>query len=466
VAGEETLPAFDLHLIRFVQCGGMGETAESLVASFIAGLGPDSAADQVTPAPEVAYLGKGLEPGAIGWAVALGRQCSDVTRISQGEHALQLTEDDTRHAIEGSMLSLLRRLGGDSSVPVLNEWQLTLARTMARLDWPYERYVLGLRLAQDMALEALLTRAVTWGRADTRPALLLALTHGVAAYFDDSVRAVLTEFLAERQRAIAQSIAERRRLVAALVAGQEVPPDVAAATLGIDLTQHHLALVLWRPGTSGGNGDDAARWSKDQLELAVNRAAGRLHAPVTLTMPPDEVGTDIRGDALLCWLTTPVPFSSTYLENLKELFASSRDIRVAVGVPAPGAAGFRRSHLAAVDGYRVARTSGRTGVTGYAEVGVLALLSADQERARWFVTEELGHLADQGPTLDDLRETALCYLETGRNLMDTARQLHVHRNTVVYRVAKIERLLGRPLEERPFAAQAALALAAFIPADS
>jgi DNA-binding PucR family transcriptional regulator len=50
--------------------------------------------------------------------------------------------------------------------------------------------------------------------------------------------------------------------------------------------------------------------------------------------------------------------------------------------------------------------------------------------------------------------------------MDTARQLHVHRNTVVYRVAKIERLLGRPLDERPFATQATLTLAALASANS
>jgi hypothetical protein len=448
----------------------MGETTAALVASFIAGLALDAAAGPTAATPGVAFLGAGLAPRTVGWAVALARRCSDATRLSQGEHAAQLTEEDTRNAIEGSMLALLRRLGGDFSVPVLNEWQLTLARTMARLDWPYERYVSGLRMAQDMALEALLTRAVQWGRAADRPALLLAVTHGVASYFDDSVRAVITEFIAERQRAIAQSVAERRRLVAALISGEEVPLDVTAATLGIDLAHHHLALVLWRSsaaiGTAAsaarGNGDDATRWSKDQLELAVNRAAGRLRAPSTLTMPPDDALTDIRGDALLCWLTTPVPFSPAYLENLTELFVATRDIHIAVGVPAPGAAGFRRTHLAAADAYRVARaaTSAQDAVTGYATVGVLALLSADRERASWFASEELGKLAEPGQALEDLRETALCYLDTGRNLMETARRLHVHRNTVVYRLGKIERLLGRPLDERPFATQAALTLVA------
>jgi sugar diacid utilization regulator len=433
--------------------------AHSSVPEFVAVLAPDSPVAPVTRPEQLAVIGAGLPPGAVGWAVALGRRCSDATRISQGEHAAQLSEDDTRHAIELSMISMLRRLRGDSAVPALNEWQLTMARTMARLDWPYDRYIVGLRLAQEMALEALLSRAVRWGRPDTRPSLLLAVTHGVVAFFDDSVRAVISEFLAERQRAIAQSVAERRRLVAALVADEEVPLDVAAATLGIDLTQHHLALVLWRPGTSGSSKDVAVGWAKSQLELAVNRAAGRLRAPANLTMPLDETVAGPRDDALLCWLTNPVPFPAAYLESLADLFTADREVRAAVGVPAQGPAGFRRSHAAAVDAYRVARAAQRAGVTGYADVGALALLSADPERTRWFVTEELGLLADPGPTLDDLRETALCYLDSGRNLMDTARLLHVHRNTVVYRLAKIERLLGRPLDERAFATQAALTLA-------
>jgi hypothetical protein len=211
---------------------------------------------------------------------------------------------------------------------------------------------------------------------------------------------------------------------------------VAATALGIDLAQHHLALLLWYPGAPGGGGrDDAAGWPRGQLELAAGRAAGRLRAPATLTMPGDEALADVRGDGLLCWLTSPVPFAAAYLPSLAGLFAGHPGVAVAVGVPGQGPAGFRRSHLAAADAYRVARAARRDGVTGYAEVGALALLSADPERAGWFAAEELGALAGPGPALGDLRETALCYLDCGRNLMDTARRLHVHRNTVVYRLA-------------------------------
>jgi len=431
----------------------------ALLATFVAGLVPDSPVTAVTSRAERALAGAGLSPGATGWAIAVGRRCSDATRISQGEHAAVLTEEDTRQAIEVSMLGLLRRLSGDPTVPPLNEWQLTLARTMARLDWPYERYVVGLRLAQDMALDALLDRVIEFRPAESRPELLRAVTQGVARFFDDSVRAVITEFLAERQRAIAQSVAERRRVISALVAGEPVPADLAAATLGIDLAQHHLALILWRPA-----GQDPVGWSKSQLEFAANRAAGRLRAPATLTIPGDE-SLGARTDALLCWLTSPVPFTAGYLQVIAGLFDASTEVGVAVGVPAAGAGGFRRSHLAARDAYRVACTGSEDRVTGYADVAAIALLSADAERARWFIAEELGRLAEPGASMDDLRATALCYLDSGRNLMDTARRLHVHRNTVVYRLAKIERLLGRPLDERPFATQAALTLARIGSAD-
>ena len=71
---------------------------------------------------------------------------------------------------------------------------------------------------------------------------------------------------------------------------------------------------------------------------------------------------------------------------------------------------------------------------------------------------ELGGLATDSDALADLRTTALYYLESGRSLAQTAVALNVHRNTVLYRLARIERLLGRPLAERPLPTLATLTL--------
>jgi DNA-binding PucR family transcriptional regulator len=76
------------------------------------------------------------------------------------------------------------------------------------------------------------------------------------------------------------------------------------------------------------------------------------------------------------------------------------------------------------------------------------------------VDDQLGPLGSSGDeALSDLRATALSYLESGNSLVRTAAALHIHRNTVLYRLGSIERMLGRTLGERPLATYAALALA-------
>ena len=158
-----------------------------------------------------------------------------------------------------------------------------------------------------------------------------------------------------------------------------------------------------------------------------------------------------------CWLSRPTPFDQRRLESLARL-AIPRELRVAVGVPAYGPAGFRRTHLAALDAHRLAPRSGTGPVITYREVALAALLTADPERARWFVEEELGDLGASDPKTGDLRATALQFLRSGANLLRTATALHVHRNTVVYRLKNVERLLGRGLDERPLETHAALLL--------
>lgn len=46
-----------------------------------------------------------------------------------------------------------------------------------------------------------------------------------------------------------------------------------------------------------------------------------------------------------------------------------------------------------------------------------------------------------------LRSTIIAWCESGFNLVRTSAALHIHRNTVVYRMSKIEQLTGRPLRD-------------------
>ncbi|WP_214368131.1 helix-turn-helix domain-containing protein [Pseudonocardia sp. H11422] len=72
----------------------------------------------------------------------------------------------------------------------------------------------------------------------------------------------------------------------------------------------------------------------------------------------------------------------------------------------------------------------------------------------------LGPLPHQ-PDWHELRATVLAWAEQGFHLVRTARTLHVHRNTLVYRLRKIERLLGRDLRDHRNAL--ALHLACLVP---
>jgi DNA-binding PucR family transcriptional regulator len=78
-------------------------------------------------------------------------------------------------------------------------------------------------------------------------------------------------------------------------------------------------------------------------------------------------------------------------------------------------------------------------------VQVVALATADEERAQEFVTRTLGELAS-APA--DLRETVRVYLAEGSSASRAARVLYTHRNTVLGRLAKAQRLLPAPLEGR------------------
>jgi DNA-binding PucR family transcriptional regulator len=98
-------------------------------------------------------------------------------------------------------------------------------------------------------------------------------------------------------------------------------------------------------------------------------------------------------------------------------------------------------------------------VTLYDDVEVVSLLSEDLERARAFIRHELGELAGSQQSVARLRETMLVLLEEGMSNSRAARRLYVHNNTVVYRAARAQELLGHRLVDRRIQVTAALMLA-------
>jgi purine catabolism regulator len=103
--------------------------------------------------------------------------------------------------------------------------------------------------------------------------------------------------------------------------------------------------------------------------------------------------------------------------------------------------------------YEQARTAVRVGrrmngpgsIAHFDGLGVFRLLSLveDADELRSFALETLGELADlDDAEARDLRRTLEVLLDTNLNVAETARVLHFHYNTLRYRIAKLERMLG------------------------
>ncbi|MFE5118620.1 CdaR family transcriptional regulator [Streptomyces sp. NPDC056669] len=124
------------------------------------------------------------------------------------------------------------------------------------------------------------------------------------------------------------------------------------------------------------------------------------------------------------------------------------DGRMAVGEPGAGTAGMHHS-------YRDAATALRTGPAVFpgdrvftaADLRIPHLLGAAPRQARArFADAVLGKLPGQ-PDWPTLRETLIGWAEGGFHLVRVAERLHIHRNTLLYRLEKIGKLSGRQVRE-------------------
>ncbi|MEE6165866.1 MULTISPECIES: PucR family transcriptional regulator [unclassified Mycolicibacterium] len=267
-------------------------------------------------------------------------------------------------------------------------------------------------------------------------------------YVDTALCLAEQLYTAERERWLRSAAASQAEAIDAILSGKLVDVDVANRRLGRDLRRVHIAAIAWRTVAEDG------RDSLAMLESAVRDVAEAVGSPHPLVQP--------RGtSSIAAWISTTTEVPTGVLDQVRFRSALAPGVRVAIGEPGRGLAGFRESHSEALDAERMARLLCRDEgtITRFNDIALHSLATTDLERARRFVQRELGPLTAADETTRRLTTTLRTYLDESGNRGRTARRLHVHENTVAYRLHRAEALLGRSLDTRTLELRLALVLA-------
>lgn len=287
--------------------------------------------------------------------------------------------------------------------------------------------------------------------------VLTLMWRRVTLWMEAMVAYQVTLYEEERERWMRGALAQRSEMIHAILAGEDVDPARAGQILSHEMSRHHVALALWADAEASV-ADAATR-----LEALASDLAAALGARRVLTTAAGArgrwawIGSDAAPDMAL--------LTRTAAERAEGL-------RVAVGRPGRGLAGFRESHREALAAQRIAMAGVRRDpVTSFADVEIASLLSSDEAAMRRLVERELTGLLARDASTARLRATALAFLSSGSNARVAAELLGTHKNTVLYRVRRVEELLGRPIEERRLQLELALTVAdvfgdAVLPADA
>jgi PucR C-terminal helix-turn-helix domain/GGDEF-like domain len=295
-------------------------------------------------------------------------------------------------------------------------------------------YRIGSARFEDWGLQELgrrITDAAVVSAAGLRIAAILA------SYIDQVSEELVTAYESEKENWLRNQSVTRAARVRALLRNEPVDVDSSEAILGYRLRQRHIGVVTWMAGVAAG-GDSIGR-----LERAITEMAAGAHCDGRpIFIPQDEFSA-------WAWLPLGVrrDIDST-AADIKNVPGADR-IRFAVGEPAPGVAGFRRTHQQALNAQAVALAAGPSGhpVTSFAEVAPLALMSGSIELLQAWVIETLGTLADDDEQGARLRDTLRVFLQENGSYKTTAERLVLHKNTIQYRIRKAEEGLGRSVSQ-------------------
>lgn len=356
-------------------------------------------------------------------------------------------------SIEGNVDNILHSLRHDIEVENIEPPSAAFeyARRLAQRGVSVNALVRAYRLGQQYLLQAAFLECAE-GKVDAfvQAAAYERIVAVTFDYIDWISQRVITVYESERERWLTERNTARVGRVEDLVNGVTTDIDAAEAVIGYRLRVPHLAAVLWVHET-GAQQDQLSRFTR--AVSAIAEKLGSTRAP--LLIPRDRASA-------WAWISVTeglVPDLSAIRPLLDDVAGPPLPM-LAFGGVHPGLSGFRRSHSEALKAQRVAmiRDDPRHSVTGFHENGlsVAALLSLDLDETRRWVHDTLGPLARDDDQHGRLRDTLMVFFQHGSSYTATAEAVVMHKNSVKYRVANAEKVLGRQLNDDRQAIELAL----------
>lgn len=399
----------------------------------------------------------GLQREALGWLegyiggldeaafTRLARRLSDYAAAGIPELDEPAIRDDLFSLARESLRSLFAALLNDPwrepDVPVA---AMEFTRVLARRGYDLPVLLKVYRLGQVEFWNSTLEVAESdIPEPAVRMQVLTVMWQRISLWMEAMVAYQVALYEEERERWLRGALAQRSATIQAILSGEEVDPERAGEVLAHEMRRHHLAFTLWVDDDSRA-GDAAARLETLAFDLAAALGARRV------------LTTTAGARGLWAWVGSDAPPDVDALRTAAAARCTD-GVRIAIGRPGRGMRGFRESHREAVAAQRIAAAAERReAVTSYADVEIASLLSHDEPAMRRLVERELAGLLARDASTCRLRATALAFLVSGSNARVAAERLGTHKNTVLYRLRRVEELLGRPIEERRLQLELAL----------
>lgn len=347
---------------------------------------------------------------------------------------------DLLHAsVEGNVATVLDAIRYDIPIDRVESPTAALeyARRLAQRGVPanalVRAYRLGHKVLLDMVVEGI-------QQLDDDAALNLPVFDRISGisfrYIDWISQQVVEVYETERDRWLENRSRVRDVRIAEILDGGDIDVDAMITSVRYPLRKTHLALVLWF-------GDDVSFGNEFvRLERLLGELAAYLQAGNALFVAADRVSG---------WGWLPLgAVGADLVARVRDFIADYADAPyVALGDALPGVDGFRRSHRQARNAHQVAIVAGTAAqrVTAFSDQGLsaVALMGSDMAETRTWVHEVLGPLATDSDNDALLRETLGIFLREEGSYKAAAEQLHLHFNSVKYRVQRAVERRGRPI---------------------